>query len=60
MICDASVDAKRTLRRVDQYSQRVDHPVIATIPETAYLKGFCFQTIGEGSREVATPFPASS
>lgn len=46
MICDASVDAKRTLRQVDQYSQRVDHPIIATIPETAYLKGFCFQTIG--------------
>lgn len=46
MICDASVDAKRTLRVVDRHSQRADHPVIATIPETRYLKGFTVQTMG--------------
>ncbi|MDF1751685.1 MAG: class I SAM-dependent rRNA methyltransferase [Verrucomicrobiales bacterium] len=46
MICDASVDAKRTLRLVDHYGQRQDHPVIATMPETSYLKGYCFQTMG--------------
>jgi 23S rRNA (cytosine1962-C5)-methyltransferase len=45
MICDASVDAKRSLRLVEKYSQRQDHPVIATIPETFYLKGYCFQTM---------------
>ena len=46
MICDASVDAKRTLRVLDTHSQRSDHPIIATIPETRYLKGFTFQTVG--------------
>ncbi len=46
MVCDASVDAKRTLRLIDRHSQRRDHPVIATIPETHYLKGFTFQTVG--------------
>jgi len=46
MIRDASVDAKRTLRLTVRHSQRKDHPVIATLPETAYLKGFTFQTVG--------------
>jgi 23S rRNA (cytosine1962-C5)-methyltransferase len=46
MICDASVDAKRTLRLLGRHSQRADHPVIATLPETHYLKGFTFQTVG--------------
>ncbi|MEM9016080.1 MAG: class I SAM-dependent rRNA methyltransferase, partial [Verrucomicrobiota bacterium] len=32
MICDASVDAKRTLRVLDSHTQRRDHPIIATIP----------------------------
>ena len=39
----ASVDAKRTLRLIDSHSQRLDHPIIATLPETEYLKGFTFQ-----------------
>lgn len=46
VICDASVDAKRTLRLVERHSQRRDHPIIATLPETHYLKGFTFQTVG--------------
>ncbi|MDF1850684.1 MAG: class I SAM-dependent rRNA methyltransferase [Verrucomicrobiales bacterium] len=46
MICDASVDAKKTLRVIDQHTQRQDHPVIATLPETRYLKGFTFQLMG--------------
>ena len=46
VICDASVDAKRTLRLVETHSQRRDHPVIATLPETHYLKGYTFQTMG--------------
>lgn len=46
MICDASVDAKRTLRVIDRHTQRADHPVIATLPETGYLKGFTLQTVG--------------
>lgn len=39
----AAVDGKRTLRLLDSHSQRLDHPVIATLPETEYLKGFTFQ-----------------
>ncbi len=39
----ASVDAKRQLRRIAEYTQRADHPIVATIPETEYLKGFAFQ-----------------
>ncbi len=46
VICDASVDAKRTLRLVAQHGQRRDHPVIATLPETSYLTGYTFVTIG--------------
>ena len=43
VICDAAVDAKRTLRLVASHSQRADHPILPTIPETEYLKGFTFE-----------------
>lgn len=46
MIASASVDAKRTLRLLRRHSQRRDHPVILTLPETAYLKGWTFQAVG--------------
>lgn len=46
VIADASVDAKRTLRIVSSHTQRRDHPVILTLPETAYLKGWTFQAVG--------------
>ena len=46
MISGAAVDAKRTLRRLANYSQRADHPVIATLPETEYLRGFAYETMG--------------
>lgn len=46
VIADASVDAKRTLRVVSSHIQRRDHPVILTLPETAYLKGWTFQAVG--------------
>jgi 23S rRNA (cytosine1962-C5)-methyltransferase len=39
----ASVDAKRALRLVQNHAQRADHPVLLSIPETEYLKGFTFQ-----------------
>ncbi len=39
----ASVDAKRSLRLVRSHAQRSDHPVLLSIPETEYLKGFTFQ-----------------
>ena len=46
IIAEASVDAKRTLRVVSRHTQRRDHPVILTLPETAYLKGWTFQCVG--------------
>ncbi|MGJ8694811.1 MAG: class I SAM-dependent rRNA methyltransferase [Verrucomicrobiaceae bacterium] len=39
----AAVDGKRTLRLIDSHTQRLDHPIIATLPETEYLKGFTLQ-----------------
>ncbi len=42
-VVSASVDAKRTVRLVENHDQRLDHPVLPAIPETEYLKGFTFQ-----------------
>lgn len=42
-VISASVDVKRTVRLVENHSQRLDHPVLPAIPETEYLKGFTFQ-----------------
>ena len=46
VIVDASVDAKRNLRLIAAHGQRRDHPVIVTLPETKYLKGFTLQCVG--------------
>ncbi|MGN6384684.1 MAG: class I SAM-dependent rRNA methyltransferase [Verrucomicrobiota bacterium] len=43
VILDAAYDAHRVLRKIEAYSQSPDHPVIPTIPETEYLKGFAFE-----------------
>ena len=43
VINDATVDAKKTLRRLASFSQGLDHPIIATLPETEYLKGHLFE-----------------
>lgn len=43
VILEAAFDARRVLRKVESYSQSLDHPVIPTIPETEYLKGFAFE-----------------
>ncbi len=43
VILDAAFDARRVLRRTQIYSQAPDHPIIPTIPETEYLKGFAFE-----------------
>ena len=45
VILAAAFDARRLLRRVAIYTQSPDHPVIPTIPETEYLKGFAFEVI---------------
>ncbi|GHC47901.1 class I SAM-dependent rRNA methyltransferase [Roseibacillus persicicus] len=41
----AANDAKKTLRLVESHSQRADHPVLAHLPETEYLKGFTFELV---------------
>lgn len=43
VILSAAYDARRVLRRVAAYGQSPDHPVIPSIPETEYLKGFAFE-----------------
>ncbi len=43
VILAASFDANRTLRRTATYTQSPDHPVVPSIPETEYLKGFAFE-----------------
>ena len=45
MIVEASVDAKRHVRTLRQFTQPLDHPVLPHIPETEYLKGFMFQAL---------------
>jgi 23S rRNA (cytosine1962-C5)-methyltransferase len=43
VILEAAFDARRVLRKIATYSQSPDHPIIPTIPETEYLKGFAFE-----------------
>jgi 23S rRNA (cytosine1962-C5)-methyltransferase len=43
MIVDAAMDAKRTLRQVLFHGQRADHPIVPSIPETEYLKGYTYE-----------------
>lgn len=45
VIVAAATDARVLLRRISLYSQAPDHPIIASIPETEYLKGFAFEVI---------------
>jgi 23S rRNA (cytosine1962-C5)-methyltransferase len=44
-LVDASVDAKKSLRLIAAHAQRADHPVLISIPETSYLKGFTVEVI---------------
>jgi 23S rRNA (cytosine1962-C5)-methyltransferase len=43
MIAESLVDAKRSARLLETYKQNADHPILATIPETEYLKGFLME-----------------
>ena len=45
VILAAAFDARKVLRRVATYSQSLDHPIIPSIPETEYLKGFAFELV---------------
>jgi len=42
-IADALVDARRSTRRLRRFEQALDHPVLPTIPETEYFKGFLLE-----------------
>ena len=44
-ITDALVDARRSARRVRRFEQAADHPVVPTIPETEYFRGFLLEMI---------------
>jgi len=42
-IADALVDARRSARKLRRLEQALDHPVVPTIPETEYFKGFLLE-----------------
>ena len=39
----AARDAKRDIRLIEQRGQSADHPILASMPETRYLKCFIVQ-----------------
>lgn len=45
VILEAAFDARRLLRRVDTYCQSPDHPILPSVPETEYLKGFAYEVV---------------
>jgi 23S rRNA (cytosine1962-C5)-methyltransferase len=44
-ITDALVDARRSARRIGRFEQAPDHPVLPTIPETEYFRGFLLEMV---------------
>jgi 23S rRNA (cytosine1962-C5)-methyltransferase len=42
-ITDALVDARRSARCLRRFEQAPDHPVLPTIPETEYFRGFLLE-----------------
>ena len=45
VIATAAYDNRQCLRRVAVFHQAPDHPIIPTIPETEYLKGFAYELL---------------
>ncbi len=43
VILEAARDTNRLLRRLEIFTQSPDHPVVISIPETEYLKGYVFE-----------------
>jgi 23S rRNA (cytosine1962-C5)-methyltransferase len=43
VIMEAAFDAHRVLRRVAACSQSPDHPILPSVPETEYLKGYIYE-----------------
>jgi 23S rRNA (cytosine1962-C5)-methyltransferase len=44
-LAEAAVDAKKSLRLIREHTQRADHPVMITLPETGYLKGITVEVV---------------
>jgi 23S rRNA (cytosine1962-C5)-methyltransferase len=42
-VANALVDARRSARRLRRFEQAPDHPVLPTIPETEYFKGYLLE-----------------
>ena len=42
-IADALVDARRSARQLRRFEQAPDHPVLPTVPETEYFRGFLLE-----------------
>lgn len=45
VILSAAFDARRVLRLVGTFTQSPDHPVLPSIPETQYLKGYALELV---------------
>ena len=45
IVVAASLDVRRTIRMLEKRGQAKDHPVVPTIPETAYLKALIFNVV---------------
>ncbi len=44
-LAEAAVDAKKSIRLIREHHQRADHPIMITLPETGYLKGFTVEVV---------------
>lgn len=42
-VTGALVDAKKTVRKLHTFQQGFDHPILPTLPETEYLRGWLFE-----------------
>lgn len=45
VILSAAFDTRRVVRRVATFTQAPDHPIIPSIPETEYLKGYAVELV---------------
>jgi len=45
VILDAAVDAKKSLCQVASHQQPPDHPILAGVPETEYLRGYTMELL---------------
>jgi 23S rRNA (cytosine1962-C5)-methyltransferase len=45
VVAEAAFDARRSLRRLESYTQSPDHPILTAVPETEYLKGYAFELL---------------